>query len=43
MTLMTEIRWALYEKYVIANYLIMSGDRIPLGGPLDPPKLLSNV
>jgi len=37
---MMAIRWTLYKQYVIASYLIMSGDRIPLGalGPTQPPK-----
>jgi hypothetical protein len=43
MALMTGIRWALYKQHVIASYLITSEDRIPLGGPLGPPNLLSNV
>jgi hypothetical protein len=40
MAMMTGIRWALYKQYVIASYLIMSGDRIPLWavGPTLPPK-----
>ena len=38
--LMTGICWALYKQYVIASYLIMSGDQTPLGalGPTQPPK-----
>ena len=36
---MTGIRWAVYKQYVIASYLIMSGNQIPLGalGPTQLP------